>query len=81
MIQKGIDRVKEAIEADNAGDYEKAFLGYQQSLEFFHLGLKYEKNPTLKTSIMQRVEGYMKRAEDLKVSTNGLIISAIPSPS
>jgi hypothetical protein len=30
-------------------------------------GLKYEKNPATKATITQRVDGYMKRAEDLKV--------------
>eukprot|EP00624_Nannochloropsis_granulata_P005334 evm.model.NODE_37712_length_4867_cov_33.652351.2 len=29
-------------------------------------GLKYEKNPQTKATISARVEGYMKRAEDLK---------------
>ena len=28
-------------------------------------GLKYEKNPTTRNTIMVRVEGYMKRAETL----------------
>jgi vacuolar protein-sorting-associated protein 4 len=38
---------------------------YKKSLEYFMAGLKYEKNPTTRNTIMVRVEGYMKRAETL----------------
>jgi hypothetical protein len=34
--------------------------------DYFMAGLKYEKNPQTKATISARVEGYMKRAEDLK---------------
>ena len=68
FIPKGIDIVKQAIEADNKGEYEAALGLYKKSLEYFMTGLKYEKNPTTRDTIKARVDGYMKRAEDLKVS-------------
>ena len=40
-------------------------------------GLKYEKNPATKATITQRVDGYMKRAEDLKVRPSvGVLVLA-----
>lgn len=67
FLSKGITTVTEAISADNAQDYEKALGLYKRSLEYFMTGLKYEKNPATRQTIMGRVDGYMKRAEDLKV--------------
>uniref|UniRef100_A0A7S2F1P6 vesicle-fusing ATPase n=1 Tax=Octactis speculum TaxID=3111310 RepID=A0A7S2F1P6_9STRA len=66
FIQQGIQIVTQAIEADNAQEYEKALAAYRKSLEYFMTGLKHEKNPAVKETILKRVEGYMKRAEDLK---------------
>mmetsp|Transcript_8876 Transcript_8876/g.20711 ORF Transcript_8876/g.20711 Transcript_8876/m.20711 type:complete len:467 (-) Transcript_8876:422-1822(-) len=66
FISQGIDIVKLAIEADNAHDYETALTHYKKCLEYFMTGLKHEKNPAVRDTILKRVEGYMKRAEDLK---------------
>lgn len=65
LIQQGIDMVQKAIAADNENDYEKALALYRDSLARFTMGLKYEKNETRKKLIIDRVEGYMKRAEEL----------------
>jgi t-SNARE complex subunit (syntaxin) len=40
---------------------------HTQTNNMHQQGLKYEKNPATKATITQRVDGYMKRAEDLKV--------------
>mmetsp|Transcript_20409 Transcript_20409/g.60850 ORF Transcript_20409/g.60850 Transcript_20409/m.60850 type:complete len:455 (-) Transcript_20409:64-1428(-) len=66
FIQQGIAVVSEAIAADKAEDYERALQLYKRSLEVFMTGVKYEKNPAARDTILKRVEGYMKRAEDLK---------------
>jgi len=60
--------VQEAIKLDKEEKYEEAMNKYMESLERFMVALKYEKNPTRKGIIEQRVAGYMKRAEALKVA-------------
>ena len=66
FIPQAIDIVSKAIEADNAGEYEKSLALYRDALGRFTMGLKYEKNEARKKLILDRVEGYMKRAEELK---------------
>jgi len=66
FIPQAIEIVGKAIEADNAGEYEKALGLYRDSLGRFTMGLKYEKNEARKKLVMERVEGYMKRAEELR---------------
>jgi len=66
FIPQAIEIVGKAIEADNAGEYEKALGLYRDSLGRFTMGLKYEKNEARKKLVLERVEGYMKRAEELR---------------
>ena len=66
FIPQAIEVVSKAIEADNNGEYEKALGFYRDALGRFTLGLKYEKNEARKKLVMDRVEGYMKRAEELR---------------
>lgn len=66
FCQQAIDLVQKAVEADQAEDYETALTIYRDALSRFTLAIKYEKNPTRKQLLMERVEGYMKRAEELK---------------
>lgn len=65
MIPQGIEIVQKAIVADGEGDYEKALALYRDALQRFTLGLKYEKNAARKSLILERVQGYMTRAEEL----------------
>lgn len=65
LINQGIEVVSKAIAADNEGEYEKALGFYRDALARFTLGLKYEKNASRKKMILERVEGYMARAEEL----------------
>lgn len=65
MIPQGIEIVQKAIQADNENDFERALALYRDALSRFTLGLKYEKNEARKKLILERVEGYMKRAEEL----------------
>jgi hypothetical protein len=50
---QAVEIVKQAIEADQTGDYERALSLYKRSLEYFMTGLKYEQNPAAKATIMQ----------------------------
>ena len=66
FIPQAIEIVGKAIEADNNGEYEKALGLYRDSLGRFTMGLKYEKNEAKKKLVLERVEGYMRRAEELR---------------
>ena len=66
FIPDAIDIVSRAISADNDGEYDKALSLYRDALSRFTIGLKYEKNESKKKLIIERVEGYMKRAEELR---------------
>jgi vacuolar protein-sorting-associated protein 4 len=70
FIPDAIDIVSKAITADNEGEYEKALSLYRDALSRFTMGLKYEKNEARKKLILERVEGYMKRAEELRDYVN-----------
>lgn len=70
FLGRAVNTVKQAIEADNAGEYEKAFGLYKQSLEVFVLAIKYEKNAKSKDLIRQKTVEYMDRAEKLKNHLN-----------
>lgn len=66
FLGRAIDAVKKAIENDTAGEYEKAYQLYYQSLELFMLAIKWEKNAKLKENIRAKAGEYMERAEKLK---------------
>lgn len=66
FLGRAIDTVKKAIESDTAGEYEKAYQLYYQSLELFMLALKWEKNAKSKEMIRGKAGEYMERAEKLK---------------
>lgn len=70
FIPDAIDIVSKAITADNEGEYAKALSLYRDALSRFTMGLKYEKNEARKKLILERVEGYMKRAEELRDYVN-----------
>lgn len=65
LIPQGIEIVQKAIAADGEGDFERALALYRDALARFTMGLKYEKNEARKKLVFERVEGYMKRAEEL----------------
>lgn len=68
FIPQAVEIVKQAIDYDNLGEYEKALQLYQKSLEYFITGLKYEQNPASRKIISDKVAGYMNRAEEIKKS-------------
>lgn len=70
FVDQAIALIKQAVEADNANEYEKALGFYRDALQRFTMGIKYEKNPQRKQLLVERVDGYMKRAEELKEHVN-----------
>eukprot|EP00457_Paulinella_chromatophora_P008031 gb/GEZN01008058.1/.p1 GENE.gb/GEZN01008058.1/~~gb/GEZN01008058.1/.p1 ORF type:complete len:435 (+),score=75.04 gb/GEZN01008058.1/:59-1363(+) len=66
FIPKGMEIMKQAVEADNAGQLEKALALYTQGLKYFTTGLKYEKNKARKTALTEKATSYMARAEEVK---------------
>lgn len=61
-----VDKITQAITADHAGDYEKAYPLYKAAIEYFMTGMKYDSNPASKAQIKDKVTGYMDRAEALR---------------
>lgn len=68
---KAIEYVKQAVEEDEKGNYEKALQNYTAALEYFKTHLKYEKNPRSKEAITAKFKEYLERAEYLKGVVNG----------
>lgn len=68
---RAIALVKEAVEEDNAGHYQRALELYKQALEWFQTHLKFEKNPHSRKAIMEKMREYVQRAEDLKEMLDG----------
>lgn len=66
FLNKGIDLVQKAIEADTATKYEEAYKLYYNGLDYLMLALKYEKNQKLKDLIKSKFTEYLTRAEQLK---------------
>ncbi|KAJ8146611.1 hypothetical protein OXX80_001227 [Metschnikowia pulcherrima] len=66
FLNKGIDLVQKAIEADTATRYEEAYKLYYNGLDYLMLALKYEKNQKSKELIKSKFTEYLTRAEQLK---------------
>jgi len=65
-LDRAIDIVQKAIDADNAQNFAEAYKLYQNALDYFMLALKYEKNAKSKELIKGKVVEYLNRAETLK---------------
>ncbi|KIY43103.1 AAA-domain-containing protein [Fistulina hepatica ATCC 64428] len=65
-LDRAIEMVQRAIDADTKQQYGEAYKLYQNSLDYFMLALKYEKNPKSKELIRTKVVEYLSRAETLK---------------
>lgn len=66
FLDKAVSIVKDAIEQDTKQNYQEAYKLYQNSLDFFLLAVKYEKNDKLKELIRNKFTEYLDRAEMLK---------------
>ncbi|CAD6580032.1 MAG: Vacuolar protein sorting-associated protein 4 [Cyphobasidiales sp. Tagirdzhanova-0007] len=58
--------VRSAIEEDKNENWEEAFKLYKNSLDYFSLAYKYERNDKMKKMILNRMGDYIERAEKLK---------------
>jgi len=58
--------VQRAIDEDVKYHYQEAYTQYQNSLDYFMMALKYEKNDKLKQLIRSKFVEYLDRAEKLK---------------
>ncbi|KAJ2734446.1 Vacuolar protein sorting-associated protein 4 [Coemansia sp. BCRC 34962] len=66
LSSKAKDIVNRAIAEDTAGNYEEAYKLYQNAIEWYLTGIKYEKLDSRKLTIRKRLTEYMDRAEQLK---------------
>lgn len=64
--EQAIEYVKQAVQEDNAGNYNKAFPLYMNALEYFKTHLKYEKNPKIRDTISDKFNEYLLRAEEIR---------------
>lgn len=71
FLDKGVDLVKKAIEADSAARYDDAYKLYYNGLDYLMLALKYERNPHAKETIRAKFTEYLSRAEQLKEYLDG----------
>ncbi|KAH7104695.1 katanin p60 ATPase domain-containing protein [Auriculariales sp. MPI-PUGE-AT-0066] len=65
-LDRAIQIVQKAIDEDLKLNYAEAYKQYMNSLDYFMLALKYEKNDKLKTLIKNKLNEYLERAEKLK---------------
>ena len=70
LINQAIELVGKAVTADNAGDAETALHLYHDALSRFTTVVKYEQNEARRNLLLQRMDGYMKRAEELRDQIN-----------
>ncbi|KAG8882462.1 Vacuolar protein sorting-associated protein 4 [Tulasnella sp. 331] len=66
FLDRAIEIVQKAIEEDVNQNYAEAYKQYQNSLDYFMMALKYEKNDNLKALIRGKIAEYLGRAEKLK---------------
>ncbi|KAG6868157.1 hypothetical protein C0993_007046 [Termitomyces sp. T159_Od127] len=65
-LDRAVEMVQRAVEEDSKQNYAEALKLYQNSLDYFMLALKYEKNERSKGLIREKIVEYLNRAETLK---------------
>ncbi|KAK0446540.1 P-loop containing nucleoside triphosphate hydrolase protein [Desarmillaria tabescens] len=65
-LDRAIEIVQKAIDEDVKQNYNEAYKQYSNSLDYFMLALKYEKNEKSKQLIKTKIKEYLARAETLK---------------
>ena len=71
FVDQGVTYIKAAVAADEKGDYENALKLYQDGVGRVAMAIKYEKNESSRKLLMERCDGWLKRAEELKDRTGG----------
>ncbi|KAF9466946.1 AAA-domain-containing protein [Collybia nuda] len=69
-LDRAIEIVQRAIDEDTKQNYAEACRQYQNSLDYFMLALKYERNDKSKLLIRTKINEYLARAETLKEHLN-----------
>ncbi|KAF9074043.1 AAA-domain-containing protein [Rhodocollybia butyracea] len=65
-LDRAIEIVQKAIDEDVKQNYDAAYKQYMNSLDYFMLAMKYEKNEKSKLLIRTKIQEYLSRAETLK---------------
>jgi tetratricopeptide (TPR) repeat protein len=65
-FSQGIKYVKQAVAADNAGEYATALPLYMNALEHWKICLEDEENPELKEAVSSKFTEYLQRAEAIR---------------
>jgi len=68
FVGKGTTIIKQAVDKDNNNELEAALSLYQQGIQYLMTSLKYEKNDKVNSAVKEKIEKYLKRAEDIKES-------------
>lgn len=71
LLTKATGIVEEAILHDRSRQYELAYKKYKDSLEYFLLVLKYEKDQHFKKTLSHRIDEYLTRTEKISEIING----------
>lgn len=66
FINKGIEHIRQAVQADEVGNKEEAFRLYKIGIEYFTTAIKYERIAKRKETLRARTLQYVARAETLK---------------
>ena len=56
FVAKGTEIIKQAVQKDNAEEYEAALSLYSQGIQYLMTGLKYEKNQKVVGAIKEKVQ-------------------------
>eukprot|EP00767_Chilomastix_cuspidata_P005619 gnl/Chilomastix_cuspidata/586.p2 GENE.gnl/Chilomastix_cuspidata/586~~gnl/Chilomastix_cuspidata/586.p2 ORF type:complete len:425 (-),score=195.40 gnl/Chilomastix_cuspidata/586:1366-2640(-) len=65
-LNKGISVLKDATDADREEKFEEAKSLYVQGIRYLMHFIKYNTNERLNESLREKVNGYLKRAEEIK---------------
>ncbi|KAG6821439.1 Vacuolar protein sorting-associated protein 4 [Arthromyces matolae] len=65
-LDRAVEMVQRAIDEDIKHNYAEAYKLYQNSLDYFMLAMKYEKNDKSKALIRSKINEYLTRAEKLR---------------
>jgi len=66
FLSRGTDYIQQAVQKDNAEEYQIALDLYSTGIEYLLTALKYEKNQKIVEVIKSKAIKYLKRAEEIK---------------
>ncbi|PWA96080.1 MIT [Artemisia annua] len=69
--KQAIECIKQAVQKDSEGNYDKAYPLYMNALHYFKTHLEYEKNPKIHEAISKKYTEYLCRAEEIRAMLDG----------